>query len=267
LYRKMKALLLSLVLGGVLIVPVISAPAASATHPTVSNETTCTVLVLNTGKKLTNGDHINGEIRQNGRVFQVNAYVDLNLGGYSNLGVRVKVDGVDKDPYPLTEAEVKSGKLTFRYAEWLTGSWEVVWVQFNNTYFNQDRDDKAELECDPPAKPASAEIEILPATCEVGETLRWGAISNAVFSGTPDGTVGPASYNVVATANNGHKFTGDVDIKTFTGNLAGPGGEDCLPPGNTGWIDETTPGQWWLMIVGLLAIAGLTAFGLRKVRQ
>lgn len=72
---------------------------------------------------------------------------------------------------------------------------------------------------------ASASISILPATCEAGEKLVYGAISNATFdqSSTPNGTFGPADYKVTATANAGAKFEGNkTKITVGEGTLAGP---------------------------------------------
>lgn len=69
---------------------------------------------------------------------------------------------------------------------------------------------------------ASAAVSTTPATCEAGETLVYGAIVNAAFSGTANGTQGPASYSVTATATAGHLFPGGSSTKQFDGSLAGP---------------------------------------------
>lgn len=68
---------------------------------------------------------------------------------------------------------------------------------------------------------ASASVSKTPATCEAGEVLVYGAITNATYdeSSTPDGATGPADYEVIAIADEGAEFTGE---STFTGTLTGP---------------------------------------------
>jgi hypothetical protein len=110
------------------------------------HQLTCDVADFNTGRQLTNGDHINMDIVQNGQKFQVNAYVDRNIsGGFDTLGVRFS-DGTSK---PLTQAEVESGVLTFEYANFMPSSadYTVEWVQYNSSYFNQDRNPDNFLDC------------------------------------------------------------------------------------------------------------------------
>lgn len=230
------------------------AHASQSTHPLPGNKNVdCVSMVLNPGRALQNGDHINADIKQGGRSFQVNAYVDRNIaGGYDTLGVRIKIDGVDQAPIPLTYEQVKTGNLTFVYSKFLTGNWSVVWVQFNSWYFNQDRNPKNVLECESEFLVASAAVSTTPPTCDVGEKLVWGSIENAVFTGTPNGTAGPGTYSVTATADQGAKFPGDKTTQEFNGTLAGPlpnDHEDCLPPGNTGWIDEVNESLLWMKIL------------------
>lgn len=94
------------------------------------------------------------------------------------------------------------------------------WTELGQAIYNND--------CNFPSKVASASVATIPATCEAGETLDYGSIQYATFSGTPDGTEGPASYSVVATAKKNALFAGNVTTKTFNGSLAGPlTGEQC----------------------------------------
>ncbi len=80
------------------------------------------------------------------------------------------------------------------------------------------------------AKVATASVTTIPATCESGEQLVYGPITDAVYSGTPDGTIGPKSYNVTATAYAGYLFNNSTNILTFDGSLAGPlTGDQCSP--------------------------------------
>lgn len=87
-------------------------------------------------------------------------------------------------------------------------------------------------------KIATATVSTTPATCHSAEKLVYGGISNADFSGTEDGTTGPAEFSVLATASSGSEFAGgDVSlneqrtVKTFEGTLAGqlsPTDPDCV---------------------------------------
>ena len=72
------------------------------------------------------------------------------------------------------------------------------------------------------APDAAAAVSTTKPTCEIGETLVYGGIENATFSGTPDGTVGPGAYSVVANADSGHRFADGGRTKTFSGLLDGP---------------------------------------------
>lgn len=77
---------------------------------------------------------------------------------------------------------------------------------------------------------AAAAVTTTPATCTTGEQLTYGAISNAIFTGTPDGTTGPGTYTVTATATPGSAFPTGQTTETFTGPLAGPTTAHCAPP-------------------------------------
>lgn len=73
-----------------------------------------------------------------------------------------------------------------------------------------------------PGEDAVAQITIVPATCESPAILEYSTIVNATFSGTADGTAGPASYAVTATALAGHVFSSGEETTMFEGVLAGP---------------------------------------------
>lgn len=182
----------------------------------------CSAVTVNWGGALTNELHINMRLETPKGEITVNAYIDLNVtGGYKTYGLRIN----GFDPIPLTEQQVKSGKLVFDYPTYVTKSgyesWAVKWVQVNEMHFNQD--EKGEwIYCnwsDP--TDAAAEVTILPASCDAGETLVLGTISNATW-GKVDG-----AYTVIATALTGHLFPAgegvskDGTTKTFTGTLAG----------------------------------------------
>lgn len=80
---------------------------------------------------------------------------------------------------------------------------------------------------------ASAEVLITPATCEVGETLVYGDIENAEFTGTANGTVGEGNYVVTATADEGAVFYDEEGAQSselvLEGDLDGAlTGDDCV---------------------------------------
>jgi len=82
-------------------------------------------------------------------------------------------------------------------------------------------------------KTATASITIDPATCSAGQKLVYGPISNAAFSGTANGTYGPHSYSVTATASSSALFFSPTPqtTLTFSGTLSGPlTGEQCDTP-------------------------------------
>ncbi len=84
---------------------------------------------------------------------------------------------------------------------------------------------------------ATAAVSTLPATCEAGEQLVYGALSNATFNAnsTANGTTGPADYSVTANAAANAKFAGNQASLTFTGDLdAKLTGADCV-------LGEETP--------------------------
>jgi hypothetical protein len=147
-----------------------------------SHEVTCDTAWYDTGGPLRNGEHINIDLRAEGKSFQANAYVDLNHPtGWNGLGVRIKVDGVEKDFVGLTQDEVQSGILRFDFAQWLPYTeWTVEWAQLFDVYFNQDRNPQKFLECD--REVASATVVKTAATCDIAETASAGPMVNARLS-------------------------------------------------------------------------------------
>lgn len=72
-------------------------------------------------------------------------------------------------------------------------------------------------------KNAKASLSTTPATCTAPETLVYGVIEHATWSGTPDGTQGPGSYHVVATGDAGPPqsvFDDGSKTKVFDGALS-----------------------------------------------
>lgn len=92
------------------------------------------------------------------------------------------------------------------------------------------------------AKVATASVSTTPATCQAAETLVYGAITNAVFSGTANGTTGPVAYSVTATANADSLFDNQNATKQFSGTLAGMlTGEQCLTPATPAAVTFVDP--------------------------
>jgi hypothetical protein len=114
--------------------------------------------------------------------------------------------------------------------------------------YDEGQDEPDVTECpdgdSPEVLAASAVVLTIDATCEVGETLVYGDIENASFSGTADGTTGPDSYLVTATADQNAEFDdqGTQEL-VFEGDLAGPLDDVSCDDGDVlGEEDpETTP--------------------------
>lgn len=103
--------------------------------PEPTQELDCTSITVDYGRALKNGDHINIELAS-GK--QVNAYVDRNLGGWNDLGIRFS----DGTKVKLTKEQVESGKITWKYSELIKAdTYTVSFVQTNET------DTWPELEC------------------------------------------------------------------------------------------------------------------------
>ncbi len=104
--------------------------------PCANTGLTCEVSTLYKGSALTNGDHINmNVVYPNGNggssdVFQVNASVDKaqtppqDPASESGLVGRIKLPSGNVT-LPLTNAQVKSGILSFEYAKGWTGTYSV----------------------------------------------------------------------------------------------------------------------------------------------
>jgi LPXTG-motif cell wall-anchored protein len=175
---------------------------------TATNDLNCEVATNYTGRALTNGDHINMDIVQDGKKFQVNAQVDRRQSqdpaSESGLVLRVNAPG---GPYtlPITNAQRDAGTLSFSYASYLKGSFTVEWVQFNSTYFNKDRDKTRFLVCGdlPTGKLVTPTATMVTLTCDAAgsytldavEGIRWFVGDTEVKPGTY--AVGTASTIVV----------------------------------------------------------------------
>lgn len=174
----------------------------NSSQPT--NDLTCDIATNYPGRALTNGDHINMEIVRGGVTSQVNAQIDIRQAqdpaSESGLVARVTAPG---GPYtlPITIEQKNSGVFAFEYSTYLTGSYTVTWVQFNSTYFNQDRDSSMFLVCGdlPTDELVTPTARMVDLTCDTDgsytlddvEGIRW-------FIGTTE--VRPGTYAVSAAS-------------------------------------------------------------------
>jgi len=81
-------------------------------------------------------------------------------------------------------------------------------------------------------KVATADVEVLPATCSTAEQLKYKGVKNATEtqSSTKDGVFGPRSYSVSFVANEDSLFSGEKSSLTFSGQLKGVSdGRECIP--------------------------------------
>ncbi|MDQ1555366.1 MAG: hypothetical protein QOI02_368 [Actinomycetota bacterium] len=75
---------------------------------------------------------------------------------------------------------------------------------------------------------AKASVTITPATCESGETVKYGEVVHATLTGTADGTKS-GSYDITATADQGHKFAAGATTH-WSGTLKPADATKCAPP-------------------------------------
>lgn len=188
-------------------------------YPKPAMTVTCEAITIDWGRALDTALVITSESSSpTGPENLVASVVKGVAGGYLGLGLQVG----DVDPVPLTEQQVKSGRLIVDYPVWLERKGVTSWVI--SAVFAGDLTFKGDLECNvrTPAGESAAEITITPATCDAGESVVLGGTKNATW-GKVDG-----AYRVVATADTGFLFPAgegvspDGTSKTFTGTLAGP---------------------------------------------
>lgn len=181
--------------------------------PTHANGLTCDAATLYKSTPLSNGDHINMDVVIDGTKQQVNAYVDLwQAGGptpkLSDYVLTITPKSGAQFKVSIPQANVDSGILTFEYSSGWTGSWTVAWVQYNSSYFNQDRNAANFLHCqkDVPVVIATAPSATAP-TCDADGALVLPNTANITWSGGSNGD-GPGTYTIVATPASGYTLNG-----------------------------------------------------------
>lgn len=184
--------------------------------PTHANGLTCDTATLYKTSPLTNGDHVNMDVVIDGVKQQVNAYVDLwQTGGptpkLSNYVLTITPKSGAQFKVSIPQANVDSGILAFEYSSGWTGSWTVEWVQYNSSYFNQDRNAGNFLHCqkDSPVEIATAPSATAP-TCDADGTLVLPNTAHITWSGGSNGD-GPGTYTIVATPASGYTLNGAQD--------------------------------------------------------
>jgi hypothetical protein len=184
--------------------------------PAHANGLTCDVATLYKGSPLSNGDHINMDVVIDGTKQQVNAYVDLwQAGGptpkLSDYVLTVTPKSGAQFTVSIPQSNIDSGILAFEYSSGWTGSWTVEWVQYNSSYFNQDRNAGSFLYCQKyiPVVIATVPSATAP-TCDVDGELVLPTIAHITWSGGSTGD-GPGTYTVVATPASGYTLDGAQD--------------------------------------------------------
>lgn len=211
-----------------------------ASVPEAGNDLTCDVATNYPGRALTNGDHINMDVVQNGSKFQINAQIDRRQSqdpvSESGLVVRVNAPG---GPYtlPLTNAQRDSGIFAFTYSTYLSDAFTIEWVQFNSTYFNQNRDVTKFLVCgdlptDELVTPTARMVDLAcdtagSYTLDAVEGIRWFIGDTEVEPGTY--AVSSASTVVVRAEAIAPDYGVEPDAPSeFTFVFTEP--EDCVLP-------------------------------------
>lgn len=200
--------------------------------PCAGTDLTCDAATLYKGSPLSNGDHINMDVTRNGgETFQVNAYVDIRQAqdpaSESGLVVRLKLT-TGEVTLPLTNAQKTSGILELEYSESWTGTWTVQWVQYNSSYFNQNRDQTKFLFCDRSTPvTVSTEPSATPPTCAADGSLVVPSIPHITWTGGANGA-GPGEYHLVAEPAEGYSIDGESEFDVVV--LAAGSGLSCAEP-------------------------------------
>lgn len=221
--------------------------------PSAGNDLDCVTATNYPGRALTNGDHINMDVVKDGQKFQINAQIDIRQSqdppSESGLVVRVNAPGFSNIVLPITNAQKASGIFEFEYSNYVTEYWTVEWVQFNSTYFNQDRDSAKFLHCGdlPTEELVEPTASSTPMTCDTDGSYTLDDVEGVVWyvavtalNGTANDDdfvqVDPDTYEVdteqtvhVRAEVESDDYGFGLETQTeWTFDFERP--EDCLPP-------------------------------------
>ncbi len=202
------------------------------TYPSKGVDVTCSAITAKWGGALINGIHMNVRVQIGNTEKTLNAYVDLNVnGGYNGLGLVITNVNGQQTKVPLTEQQVKSGKVTWEYPGALGGAtaWAVKWVQMDTQYFNKSGSDNSAnwMYCNYQSITVQTAPSATPATCVAAGKLVVPAQTGIIWSGGTDGA-GVGTYNLVAKPADGYTLTGKTEWTIVVPPMKS--GVECAPP-------------------------------------
>ena len=209
----------------------------------------CVEISYETGRPLNGADHINVDVVYNGVRGQINLEINENqaqdptsTSGFHAFLKFADTFGIDDVKVPISQEELDSGVLRFEYGQYFTGTWTIEWVQFNSTYFNQDRNELEFVTCgDLPTEelvvPTASMQQI---TCDTDGSYTLGDVEGVVwfvsidggeFTQTSHGTYPVTSAQTVEvraeTASDDYGFAAETQTEWTFGFLEPT---DCPPP-------------------------------------
>ncbi|QOD93722.1 hypothetical protein [Chryseoglobus sp. 28M-23] len=209
----------------------------------------CVEISYETGRPLNGADHINVDVVYNGVRGQINLEINANqaqdptsTSGFHAFLKFADSFGIDDVKVPISQEELDSGVLRFEYGQYFTGTWTIEWVQFNSTYFNQDRNELEFVTCgDLPTEELvvpTASMQQL--TCDTDGSYTLGDVEGVVwfvsidggeYAETPHGTYPVTSAQTVEvraeTASDDYGFAAETQTEWTFGFLEPT---DCPPP-------------------------------------
>ncbi|MER3390363.1 MAG: hypothetical protein RJQ01_10040 [Microcella sp.] len=174
----------------------------------------CVEISYETQRPLNGADHINVDVVYNGVRGQINLEINENqlangdpdsTSGFHAFLKFAPAFGIESVKVPISQEQLNSGLLIFEYGPYFTGTWTIEWVQFNSTYFNQDRDENRFVTCgDLPTQelvvPTASMQQI---TCDADGSYTLDDVEGVVWTVSTNGgdyaEVAPGTYPV-ATA-------------------------------------------------------------------
>jgi len=209
----------------------------------------CVEISYETGRPLNGADHINVDVVYNGVRGQINLEINENqaqdpssTSGFHAYLKFAAAFGIDDVKIPISQEELDSGLLIFEYGQYFTGTWTIEWVQFNSTYFNQDRNQLEFVTCgDLPTEELvvpTASMQQL--TCDTDGSYTLGDVEGVVwfvsidggeYTQTSHGTYPVTSAQTVEvraeTASDEYGFAAETETEWTFGFLEPT---DCVEP-------------------------------------